>query len=772
MVEWWDLLTTIAASPEDFIWLTRIFTEGVQVVPRDVSVESAHLENYPSAKTYQPQLLEYFEKEVANGFMIKVPVSSPPPVRIHPVALIPKVGQPGQWRLITDASSPAGRSINDICPPPPKFSMVSVNDIFSRALPNSWAGSVDVAHAFRNVPISLDFIGHLAVRVGDFYYLELRLPFGWSWAPFIWCSLSDFVQRYVASFGFLLVVYVDDFLCLGRTKKECYDCMVFLLATLTSLGLPVKELKTLWPTQKILFIGFLFDFVAMTVSVHEERRTQILEDITACLSKKVIPRKKFECLVGRLTFVSQVVRGARTFARRLFDALSASPNPHSISISVQVRLDLLWWSKYFTIWNGEGKIHPSVSRPIFPFASDASNIAAGGVSLSAAYCHIWTPAQRNWHINIKELWSVYLGLLTWTPFVVGTNVSIAVDNQVVVSWINSGTARSPQAMKILRKIFWLLAKNDAAVHATWVSSAENLAADAVSRLDFKRLFVETGIYFPWTALPLASPSLFASLTAPSFPLPPFFSHTFHQFLLRIRNSWPLLSTISYLPDMLNPQNVVDTVRGSYLMGFALPTIGLPVRPPSVSLCSSLPGCSKKDMPSPPSVDTSRPYRPSIPPWELRSLSREWNVLRWPYYSEESAAKLRLLLRQSSRSPPRFFSALESASISVPSSIVPSGLASWLVSGDSCVPTTSSQRPLRCSIPHMPFLEVTSISSKMESSSISPALKRINMAKEVFKLPSLESKIRSFVHSLPSKPSGNAYSLALLRLRSPTPTRSS
>lgn len=734
-------------------------------------METVHLDNYPSAKIYQPQLLEYFEKEVANGFMIKVPVSSPPPVRIHPVALIPKPGQPGQWRLITDASSPKGRSINDICPPPPKFSMVSVNDIFSRAFPNSWAGSVDVAHAFRNVPISLDFIGHLAVRVGEFYYLELRLPFGWSWAPFIWCSLSDFVQRYVASFGFSLVVYVDDFLCLGRTKKECYDCMVFLLATLNALGLPVKELKTLWPEQQILFIGFLFDFVAMTVSVHEERRVQILDSIANLLSKKFASRNKFECLVGRLVFVSQVVRGARTFARRLFDALTSNPTSNSILISIQVRLDLLWWSKFFTRWNGEGKIHPSYSRPIFPFASDASNLAAGGVSLSAAYCHIWTPSQRNWHINIKELWSAYLGLLNWIPFISGTNVSIAVDNQVVVSWINSGTARSPQAMKILRKIFWLLAKHDAAVHATWVSSSDNAAADAVSRLDFKRLFLETGIYFPWTSLSLTSIASYSSLTAPSFPLPTFFSNDFHQFLLQIRNSWPQLSTISYLPDMLNQRNVVDIARGSYLMGFALPSTGPAPPHPRDFSCSSLPGCSKKDMLLPPSEDTCRPYRRSIPPWELRSLSREWNVLRWPYYSEESAGKLRLLLRQNSRSPPRYFSDLENASISVPSSIVPSGLASWLASGVSSVPIISSRKPPTCSTPRTLFLEVTSNSSKMEPLSRLLDPRRINTGKGNFRLPSLESKIRSFVRSLPSKPSGNAYSLVLRRLRSPTPSLS-
>ena len=208
----------------------------MDVVPKDVTVDSIHLDNYPSAQLLQPQLLEYFEKEVAKGFMLKVPISSPPPTRIHPIALIPKAGQPGQWRLITDASSPTGSSINDICPPPPKFRMVTVNDIFARALPNSWAGGIDIAHAFRNIPLNLDCIGHLAVRVGNFYYLELRLPFGWSWSPFIWCSFSDFVQRYVASFGHSCVVYVDDFLCWGVPKKNVMIVWCFSSLLLHSSG--------------------------------------------------------------------------------------------------------------------------------------------------------------------------------------------------------------------------------------------------------------------------------------------------------------------------------------------------------------------------------------------------------------------------------------------------------------------------------------------------------------------------------------------------------
>jgi hypothetical protein len=61
-----------------------------------------------------------------------------------------------------------------------------------------WGGKIDVAHAFRNIPLASLFAGHLAFRVGDYYYFELCLPFGFTWSLFVWNSFSDFIQRYCA----------------------------------------------------------------------------------------------------------------------------------------------------------------------------------------------------------------------------------------------------------------------------------------------------------------------------------------------------------------------------------------------------------------------------------------------------------------------------------------------------------------------------------------------------------------------------------------------
>jgi hypothetical protein len=91
-----------------------------------MSVEFAALDNYPSARLLQPELEACLAEDLALGHLAKVHVSQVSPLRIHPIALVPKPGQISKFRLITDISSPAGTSVNDLTPPPPPFWMVKV----------------------------------------------------------------------------------------------------------------------------------------------------------------------------------------------------------------------------------------------------------------------------------------------------------------------------------------------------------------------------------------------------------------------------------------------------------------------------------------------------------------------------------------------------------------------------------------------------------------------------------------------------------------------
>jgi hypothetical protein len=314
-----------------------------------VSVEFAALDNYPSAHLLQPELEAYLAKDLALGHLAKVHISQiVSPLHIHPITLVPKQGQPGKFHLITDISSPAGTFVNDLTLPPPPFWMVKVRNLFRRIRKFMWGAKINVAHAFRNILLASLFAGHLAFRVGDYYYFELCLPFGFTWSPFVWNSFSDLIQRYCALQGINCVVYCDNFLVLAPNKNNCCRDISFLLEALCLLGVLVKPSKVVWPSQSIEFLGLVLDFVAMTVLASPEKVAFILDILRDFLSRRSVPFSKFESLVGKLSFVAQIISGSRTFLQHLFDAYPSSKHGH-VKISPSVLANLSWWSRFLPV---------------------------------------------------------------------------------------------------------------------------------------------------------------------------------------------------------------------------------------------------------------------------------------------------------------------------------------------------------------------------------------------------------------------------------------
>ena len=426
-----------------------MFTSGLDVVPSGTLVENIHMPNYPSAAQHAPALRAYLNEEVAAGHFLRTLVNfGPIPARTCPVALIPKPDQPGVFCLITDASAPIGQSVNDYSEAAP-FRMVNLDDVMARADRHSWGAKTDVKTVFRNLPLNPLHSGLLAIEFEGCYYWELRAPFGWTLAPFSWCRLTDFIQRYCSVKGHNTVVFVDDFLSIGRGEQATCLTQQFLSVLLQVLGLPEKMSKRVTPSPIIDFVGFVFNFPQMSISISESCAKDLINRIEIILSKKGKNRvAHLASLVGKLVFAAQVVHGAHTFTRRLFDAIASLP-PGWFLVSLTIRADLLWWRNFLSLENGKKFIHWSSTRPSVKLCTDASNTAAAGVCLHSAWVHAWTNKQRAWHINIKELWSVYHSLLTWSPRWVGHDVFLASDNSAVVSWINSGAAQSTQAMSIL-----------------------------------------------------------------------------------------------------------------------------------------------------------------------------------------------------------------------------------------------------------------------------------------------------------------------------------
>lgn len=59
--------------------------------------------------------------------------------------------------------------------------------------------------------------------------------------------------------GFSIVNYSDDFLLIGRTKKECSRAQFVVIELLIAVGFCIKWEKLVGPTNQINFLGIIID---------------------------------------------------------------------------------------------------------------------------------------------------------------------------------------------------------------------------------------------------------------------------------------------------------------------------------------------------------------------------------------------------------------------------------------------------------------------------------------------------------------------------------
>ena len=734
-----------------------MFTDGLDVSSPDAVIENLHLPNYPSAAENAPALRNYLDSEVTSGHLLRTKVGSgPTPARVVPIAFIPKPGQPGKFRLISDASAPLGHSPNSFSPLAPHFKMTTIADVFARADCHTWSSVTDIEAAFRALPLNPAHSGLLAIEFEGFYYWELRAPFGWTLAPFSWCRLSSIIQRYCALHGHNIVVYVDDFLGLGQSEAASNTSQDFLIALLLVLGLSEKRSKRARASQVVKFIGFTLDFPNLSVSIDKERSSQLVAEINLVLSRPRVSVASLRSLTGKLSFASQVVLGGRTFTRRLFDACSNSTR--FIPIDLAIRADLQWWIRFILYFNGRSVVHWSSFRPVAYCTTDASDIAACGVGpYPSAWVHGWTHNQ-NWHINIRELWSVYHSLVTWGPSWANHDVAFAIDNFATVSWINYGVARSPQAMKILRKIFWLTAKFNLRIRATWIPSEENVAADAGSR------FAIAHLAFLINA-PVDTIILSGSPPPSPFPLPLVRSTPADhlQTLLKLKTPWLSWQSRVYSPRWPTLHSSPTEAHGSPSFGFSWPSSGLPSRRSKSFLFVTPPGSGTVVTPTPPSELTSLLSRHSTSQWGTKSPwvsppSRPWRDA----YKEFDATCA--LLKASPTSPSSYSSPSVLTSTTKAPKISPSGPPSVLVSSPSYDPEIWFRNLKALGNPAPTSHVATSVLLSGVQSFASVLPKRVSSMVLQSKSPSPTSLAPSFAPFPPS-----AASLSSLLPNSPLPS---
>ena len=237
-----------------------------------------------------------FTEELADLNVLRKTASEEEVENNFPLFLVPKPGQPGEYRCIADGKS-GGQ--NEVCVGDP-CQMTSPDHILPQLNTGGWSGIIDASkyfHMFKTRKCEQRYLGLIHPGTHEMYVYD-TLPMGTRNSPgasgrfgaaFVRFLIDKFPvfqgkpvdNSFMAYFtkkvyhpkygegrvligrdgkpAVLIWIHVDDILIHGPSYDKLVSAMKSLLDTTVQLGLICQPCKTTPPTQKVKFCGFIYD---------------------------------------------------------------------------------------------------------------------------------------------------------------------------------------------------------------------------------------------------------------------------------------------------------------------------------------------------------------------------------------------------------------------------------------------------------------------------------------------------------------------------------
>ncbi|CAD6208818.1 GSCOCG00003625001-RA-CDS, partial [Cotesia congregata] len=305
-------------------------------------------------------------------------------------------------------------------------------------------GTIDLKDAYFLIPVCEIHRKFLRFTFNGKIYEFICLPFGLCTCPLTFTKLLKPVINYLRLKGFLSIVYLDDFLCLGDSIEECSENLWQTIKLLESLGFIVNfEKSNLEPGTRCKYLGFILNSFAMRVELPQDKKISMQLQIENLKKKKTIKIRDFAKVVGSIVACCPAVEYSllhcRLFERAKVQALSKSGGCFEASMEIPrfTLEDWDWWLK----------VLPNASKKI-----------------------------RNS--------CLILALKYFVTELRGINILLMVDNTTTMAYINRmGGVRYSDLHKLACEFWNWCESRQLWVHATYIPSKENVEADYSSRID-------------------------------------------------------------------------------------------------------------------------------------------------------------------------------------------------------------------------------------------------------------------------------------------------
>lgn len=106
----------------------------------------------------------------------------------------------------------------------------------------------------------------------------------------------------------------------------------------------INEKKFTQSSSRLKILGLIFNTVAHTVSIPEDKLTKSKSAVAQAYHARWFSRLHYRSVLGRLCHVASCVRAARPFMQCLHERETRLNRFHRVSVSEDMRRNLLWWN--------------------------------------------------------------------------------------------------------------------------------------------------------------------------------------------------------------------------------------------------------------------------------------------------------------------------------------------------------------------------------------------------------------------------------------------
>ena len=454
--------------------------------------------NHQSSYLYYSFIDKFIHKEIGkNG--LAGPLTEPPftPTMLSPMMTSPK--NPSSRRPVFDASW-GNWSLNENTPVKSYlggnyvFTFPTVLDFADMVISQGrgclmW--KIDLSRWFLQLPVDPADYDKLGFCWRGKFWWFVSYVWGTRHAGYAGQRVSTAILWILKRLGIRVnretynaIVYMDDFAgCeIGAKATEAFEALSKLLK---ELGIDESVDKACKPSTQMKFLGVEFDSISMSMRVDEGKRQEITTLAKKWARKTVATKQELQSILGKLMWVSKVVRFSRCFVARIIATLKGlKSQKQKVTLTDAIRKDFLWWSEFLPVFNGVELLIPNT---VFCSVLGDATLLGGGCwnEREKEYFSRQFPLHLRDHkiyIHLKEFFVAIIATKLWGHLWEGKRVALYCDNEAVVKTMIYQKPQDTELQKCLREMLYYVCKFRFQPVFLRVSTDDNDIADYISRV--------------------------------------------------------------------------------------------------------------------------------------------------------------------------------------------------------------------------------------------------------------------------------------------------